>query len=98
MKKTALMLIFGMLLSFSVSATPQQETLPAAVKATVDKYGGSIESTESYEDDEGKTVFDVEIKKDKFTYYLTIAEDGKLIAEEKEEAVEEGDEDTDGDW
>jgi len=98
MKKTFLSLVMSMLVSVFVLASPLQEALPAAVKATVDKYGGSIESTESYEDDEGKTVFDVEIKKDKFTYYLTIAEDGKLIAEEKEEAVEEGDEDTDGDW
>jgi hypothetical protein len=58
--------------------------LPAAVKATVQKYFGSAEGLKtSREIEEGKTFYEVEGSKAGSTIALRITETGKIVEEEK---------------
>jgi uncharacterized membrane protein YkoI len=72
--------------------------LPDAVQATVTKEAQSGEIGEiEKEEEDGKVVYDVDVKIDGKKFELKIAADGKLLKKEADEDGDEEDDDNDGD-
>jgi uncharacterized membrane protein YkoI len=69
------------------------ENVPAAVRTTIDEQsaGGAVEDI-ARESEDGKTIYEVDVKVGGKDYELKIAEDGKLISKKLDEDEEEKDE------
>jgi hypothetical protein len=66
---------------------------PAAVKATLTKEaGGATIATVDKETDDGKTIYEADVKIDGQNYEIKVSEDGKLVSKKVDNEEDEKDE------